>query len=289
MQREHAEISNRGIGHLMTPTVRSVDNTRVFMVLHNQLFKALVAHGGRKISAWFRESVSELIGKEDLRLELRRFYRRHSEFFSKEIGSSAKQIGLHAPSGTYEFLQSLSFFIFGNANVSLVSRVLMYHFAVKKKWIPAPPIGAITRKAAGRRLTGASEMMPVASIPDKRSDRRRAALCVDCLFSGYATTQRDLDSLTRITRLGKGATLRYLIEQAAAGDTPGKIGDFFKKKWRRRDRLEQGIVRIRYRLSRKLDATLDGLTDQILEDSNRSLTLRTIITYWAIQYGVRAS
>ncbi len=229
------------------------------------------------------------MGKEDLRLELCRFYRRHSAFFSKEIGSTAKQIELHAPNGTYEFLQSLSFSIFGNGNVSLVSRVLMYHFAVKQKWIPAPPIGAITKKAAGRPITGASEMKPVASVPDKRSDRRRAALCVNCLFSGYETTQRDLDSVTRITRLGKGATLRYLIEQAAAGDTPEKIGDFFKKKWRRRDRLQEGIVRIRYRLSRKLDATLDTLANRILEGSNRSLTLRTIIAYWAIQYGVRTS
>ncbi len=289
MQRERAEISSRGIGHLMTPTVRSAGNTRVFMFLHNQLFKVLAAHGRGKISGWFRESVSELIGKEDLQLELRRFYRRHSAFFSKELGSTAKQIELRAPSGTYEFLQSLSFSIFGNGNVSLVSRVLMYHFAVKQKWIPAPPIGVITKEAAGRPITGASKMMPVAAMPDKRSDRRRAALCVDCLFTGYETTQRDLDSIARITRRGKAAALRYLIEQAAADDTPEKIRDFFKRKWRRRDRLQQGIVRIRYRLSRRLDATLDRLVYQILEDNNRSLTLRTIIAYFVIQYRERTS
>lgn len=257
------------------------------MVLHNKLFNVLVEHGRRTLSLRFRESVSELIKNEDLQIALRRFYRRHSAFFFEEIGSNGKQIELHAPSGTYEFLQSLSFFILGYGNASQISRVLMYYFAVKQKWIPVPPVGTISKKAKRHPITGAGKVMPVAPMPDKRNDHRRAALSVDSLFSGYEITQRDLVSIARIIRQGKSATLRYSVEQAAADDTPEKIHNFYKKKWQSRDRLQQGVVRIRYRFSRKHDATLDSLTGRIVEDRNRNLTLRTIIAYWASQYGLR--
>ena len=273
----------------MPPTARSTGNTRVFMVLHMQVYKALTARGGRKISVRFRETVEELSKDEARRNKLRLFYRRHSAFFSKEIGSKGKQIDLYAPEGTYEFLQSLSFFVFGYGNVSQLSRVIMYHFAVGQKLIAAPPLGSIRKNAtisACNDSDKAKKRVLALLASEKHCNRRHAPLSVDSLFAGNECTEKDLTAIARLMQLGKSAALRFLVEQAAKENTPQKIRKFFVKTWEEEDSLHLGFARIRYRFSVKLDKTLDKLTEEIIGENNRSLTLRTIIAYMASQYGV---
>jgi len=275
---------------------KTTGDTRIFMVLHIQVYKEFLAKEGvRKISIRFREAVDELQHSEFLRNELREFYRKHSQFFSQEINDrTGKQIQLHAPVDAPDFLNTLSFFVLGYGNVSRISRILMYYSAVRSKWLPAPPLGRISKKEiiehpiieSGRRL-------PVSPLRSKRNDPNLAAYTVDTLFSGFESTESDLTALAALTRLGKSATVRYLIEQAAIGNTPQKIRRFYNRKLRleKEEGVEpQGeVMRIRYRVTPKLDKTLDKLADAIigLDPPNRSLTLRTIIDYSAVTYGVR--
>jgi hypothetical protein len=274
----------------MSASSSAKKDARVYMALQDELHTAFVVQGGRKISARFRESVSELQENKKLHLALRRFYRRHSEFFSRRIGSEAKQIELHCAADTPDFLQSLSFYIFGYGNVSLISRVILYQYAVHNEWIPEPPVGTAARERTTGHLTkSTSKILPVLSTPDKRKDRRRQSVSVDSLFSGYEITERDLAKIASFMHLRKSATLRYLIEQATTGDTPEEIRQFFVKKWIKFDVKQRGIVRIRYRMTKKLDAALDTLSETTLGYNNRSLILRTIIGYMAIKHGIRKS
>lgn len=259
---------------------------RIFVVLQNQLYKALLAQGRRTISASFREAISELIEQENLKVELRRFYRRHSALLSKEVGADGKGMELLVREEAPEFLQSLSFFVLGHRNISQASRVMMYHYAVKKGWISAPPVGSLSPEAVSYPIVRSTASKSVTPPPDKRSDRRRQKISIGSLFSGYEITRRDLDQLARYTHLGRSATLRYLIEQVAIGDTPEKARLFFVKKWAKIDARQHGSLRIRYSITKNLDSKLDDLALRIAGCYNRSLVLRIIIAYMADELGI---
>jgi hypothetical protein len=262
----------------------SVGVTRIFMVLHNDVYEQLLLHNELKISQWFRKVVAELVDSENKKSELRRFYRRHSDFFSSPPRKT-KQIELHVPLEFPAPLHKLSFYVFGYGNVSLLSRVLLYYYAVKSRWLVPPPLGST--KAVSYPATRTARVIPLASIPDKRNDRRRAALDVDTIFSAFSDTVRDLNAIIRLTELGKAAVIRRLIMESSEGDTPLKIREFYKKKWIQKDSDHLGVVRVRFRISRKIDAILVSLTDKIIGEHNRSLTLRAMIAYWAVKYKVR--
>jgi len=255
------------------------------MVLDGDVYDQFVLNGKMKISQRFRERVTELIEDEGLKNELRRFYRRHSGFFSAEVGEN-RSLLLYAPKPFYGFLHSLSFFVFDHGNVSLISRVLMYHYAVKHKWLPAPsrmnkqPTSLVT-------VGGRGKVIPIGPLPDRRSDRRHQAYSVDTLLTAHADTKLDLDSLTCTLQLGQSALVRYLIEQSSVAGTHQKIREFFLTRSKKVENQAPEIVRVRYRLTPKLDESLDSLCLKIVGENNRSLTLRTIITYFAIQYGIR--
>jgi hypothetical protein len=264
---------------------------RIFMVLHIKVYEQfLVNEGSRKISVRFREAIENLRVSENLKNDLRNFYRRHSAFFTKELSESkGKKIQLHAPPELPEFLNSLLFFVLGSGNASLISRIIMYHLAVQNKWLPAPPVGATTKKeAAGLRVPVTGKRIPVTPLPDKRNNRKNEAYVIDTLFSAYKITKADLKTLSVLTQRKGAATLRYLIDQAAIGDTPNKIKAFYKRKWRIEEGLQKDkLERVRYRIPRSVDKILNRLEDQIIETPNRSLLLRTIIAYSAELYGVR--
>lgn len=268
----------------MAAKSRSAGRTRVFVVFQEQLYKTLLARGSRTISVSFREAITELNQRENLKGELRLFYRRHSAFLSQEVGANGKEMELHVPAEAPKFLQSLSFFVLGHGNISRVSRVLMYHYATKKGWISAPPVGSTSQESLKYRI--AEPNVSVAIAPDKRSDRRRQKLTTTSLFSGYESTQRDLAQLARYTRLGKSATIRYLIEQVSVGDTPAKVRLFFVKKWAKIDARQHGAKKIRYRITKNLDSKLNDLAMQIAGYDNRSLVLRIIIAYMAAELGI---
>jgi hypothetical protein len=250
------------------------------------VYKKFVAHGERQISTRYRERISQLQESEDQRTQLLRFYKRHSAFFSKEVGRG-KEIELHAPKEAAEFLRTLAFDVLGSGNVSQISRLLMYHFAMKRRWLKAPRYERATKPAIERPDTGARRVIPVAAMPDKRSGGRPQKLSVNSLFTGHESTEQDLTALARLMRLAKSAVLRYLIDQAAEGTTPKKIRTFYEKRWAQEDGLQLGLVRIRYRISRKQDQILDMLAHTIVGEHSRSMTLRTIIAYNAVKYKVR--
>lgn len=263
--------------------------TRIFMVLHPEVYEAFIANeGSRKISVRFRDAIEQLTESENSRNELRKFYLAHSAFFSNELSESkGKKIQLHAAGEVPEFLNTLSFFVLGSGNASLISRIIMYHFAVQNRWVPAPPVGLTTQKKLVHLTSNLFKKSLVKLPPDKRSNRQIEAYVVNTLFTAYESTARDLKALSILTQRNKAATLRYLIEQAAKGDTPSKIKAFYRRKWRKEEDLQNKIVRIRYRIPRNIDKTMDRLTNEIIEAPNRSLTLRTIIAYSAELYGVR--
>ncbi len=272
----------------MPAPARSTANTRVFVVLQSKLHTALVKRGQRKISVWFRENVSELMEHENLRTELRRFYRRHSAFFSEEVGRTGKQMELHVQGNIPEFLQSLSFAVLGHGNISFISRVILYQFAVKNRWLAEPPVAEAEHQSIVP-VTASTKYIAVAAAPDRRFDRRRQKLTIDTLFSGYETTQKDIDAIARLTRQGKCATIRYMIEQSISEDNPEKVKAFFLQKWVRFDAKQRGVVRIRYRIPKRYDDALHDLSDNVLGYENRSLILRTITAYMAVKLGVRKS
>lgn len=290
MQLEFTPISTKGLGHIMSAKSRTVDaETRIFMVLHTKVYEQFIANeGARKISVRFREAIEELSKNEGLRNDLRKFYRRHSAFFTKELSEEkGKKIQLHAAPEIPELLSTISFFVLGLGNASLISRILMYHFAVRNKWLPAPPVGETTKKTIEHPNTGTGKRIPVEPRLDKRNNPRLAAYSVDTLFAGYESTVSDLQAIAVLTQLNKSATLRYLIEQAATGDTAKKIKAFYRRKWSFAEGLQNKIVRVRYRIPEKMVKTLDRLSLEIIDSSNRSLTLRTIVAYSAALYGVR--
>lgn len=255
------------------------------MVLHGDVYEQFVLNGKMKISQRFRERVSELIENEDPKNELRRFYRRHSCFFSNEVGEN-RSIELYAPKQFYGFLYTLSFFVFDHGNVSLISRVLMYHYAVKHKWLPKPPANKkqpISRPAVGGRV----KVNPIGPLPDRRSDRRHQAYSVDTLFTGHSDTKRDMAALAGALHLGQSALVRYLIEQSSVAGTHEKIRKVFLAQSKKVEKRAPEIVRVRYRNTPKLDKLLDCLSVKIVGEDNRSLTLRMIVVYFAIQHGIR--
>jgi len=277
-----------GLGSTMSARNRSEVGARIFMVLHEQVYEMFVQHEKRRISIRYRECIETLQGSENQRIELRKFYRRHSAFFSEDVGKG-KQIELHAPKDAADFLQTLAFFVLGRRNVSHISRLLMYHCAVKNNWLPAPQLGTAKKQAVGHQITGAAKVIPVAPMRDKRSDRRLQRVNVNSIFSAPQSTKRDLAALASLTRLGKSATLRYLIAQSADGAATQEIRLFYKKQWAAEDRLrlQQGVVQIRYRNTEKLDRIMDDLVYTIIGEDNRSRALRTIIAYNINKHNLR--
>lgn len=268
----------------MTAMNQTTGAARIFMVLHGDVYEQFVLNGKMKISQRFRDRVAELIENEDLKNELRRFYRRHSDFFSNEVGEN-RSIELYAPKHFYGILYQLSFFVFDHGNVSLISRVLMYHYAVKHQWLPKPPANEkkpISRPVCSERV----KVNPIGPLPDRRSDRRRQAYSVDTLFTGHTDTKRDMDALSGALQLGQSALVRYLIEQSSVAGTPEKIREFFTKS-KKVEKQTPEIVRVRYRNTPKLDKVLDCLSLKIVGEDNRSLTLRIIVAFFAIQHGIR--
>ncbi len=264
---------------------RTPGTTRIFMVLHGDVHEQFVLNGKSKISRRFRERVTELIENDDLKAELRRFYRRHSGFFSDEVGEN-KAVELYAPEQFALFLYTLSFFIFEYGNISLISRVLMYHYAVKHKWLPAPPTNK-KRSASPPKASADAKVIPIGPLLDKRRDRRRQAYSVDTLFTGDSDTKRDLTALRSHFHLRQSALVRYLIEQSSIAGVPEKIREFFLAISKKAEKRSPEIVRVRYRNTPNLDRLLRNLCLNIVGEDNQSMTLRTIITYFAIKYGIR--
>ncbi len=73
------------LGSRISPMNRNSGTTRIFMVLHGDVYDKFALNGKMKISQRFRDRVSELIENEDQTNELCRFFQRHSDFFSDEV------------------------------------------------------------------------------------------------------------------------------------------------------------------------------------------------------------
>lgn len=258
------------------------------MVLHREVYDKFAKHdsSSRKGSQRFREIVSQLLENKSQQEDLRRFYRRHSEFFDRKLGNG-HVMELYVSRDIRDRLTSLAFDILRQGNVSMISRILMYDYAVKTGWIKTPRENK--NKTTVRHLPHVppGKIIPIGPQPDKRSNRRLSAFAVDTLFTGNPQTKRDLEALGLHLQLSQSATVRHLIEKCSEGNTYLKIRRFYYTEWEKQDRRGTRGERIRYRNTRKLDSLLDRLTTLIIGENNRSRALRAIVAWCAVEYGLR--
>ena len=263
------------------------DSSRIYMVLDGDVYDQLLDNGKMMLSQRFRARAAALMEKESLRKELRRFYRTHAGYFSSP-GKAHKAIELHASREIFVFLHSLGFWVMNQGNISQISRVIFYHYAVQQQWLPEPP--EVTTKdgqpVAPARPPRVGKVALPPLIPDRRSDPKCPLYTIDTLFAADPVTKANMDALRCTLQLGQAAMMRHLIEESANGATREKIRKAFTARTRSDLAEPAKTARIRYRLSPKLAKVLDRLSLDIVGEANRSLTLRTMIEYYALEYGI---
>ena len=130
-------------------------------------------------------------------------------------------------------------------------------------------------------------MMPIGPTLDRRSDRRQSAFSVDTLFTAHGDTKRDMDALQATLQVSQAGLVRHLITMCSPGVTSQKVREFYLTKWKTADKQNAEIVRVRFRNTKTGDKALGRISIKIVGEENKSLALRTMVAYFAFEYGVR--
>jgi hypothetical protein len=218
--------------------------------------------------------VHELASSDALRVEASKFYLRHIEFFSAEH-SDDRRIGLRVDPETYALCLSLPYSIVGTGSISLMYRVILHFFAVKKGIIKAPPV---SKRSKSAKLHVAEPYDPnLPEVPDRRNGTNvgpATSLSID--RDGI----KELKHLCAVFKRKQAGLIRALIRSVANdnGQLEG-VKRFYRQEFVNKEPVEgRGVVRLN--LTKQEKSLLEHLSYSIMGEFNRSLTARCIIGYF---------
>jgi hypothetical protein len=218
--------------------------------------------------------VHELASRDALRVEASKFYLKHIEFFSAEP-TDKRRIGLRVDPETYALCLSLPYSIVGTASISLMYRVIMHFFAVKKGIIKAPPVSERSKSAKLHVVQPYDPNLP--DLPDRRTGKNvgpATSLSID--LDGI----EELKHLCAVFKSKQAGLVRALIRSVANDDDQLEgVKKFYRQEFVNKEPVE-GRGTVRLNLTKQEKSLLEHLSYSIMGKFNRSLTARCIIGYF---------